>query len=131
MDALSLLRADHESVLGLFEVLDGAPKGTGAAESGLDTMVTNGVGPLGRESARSAEPLSTAKKAGSWAGPAFSCLNQLVATRCSWVNGLALSTLGLPPGLRCSPWFCRASLPSHCSAGFCTYCHFMPSGHGP
>lgn len=41
MDALSFLRADHESVLGMFEVLDGAPKGTGAVESGLQTMVTN------------------------------------------------------------------------------------------
>lgn len=41
MDALSFLRADHESVLGMFEVLDGAPKGTGAVESGLATMVTN------------------------------------------------------------------------------------------
>jgi hemerythrin-like domain-containing protein len=41
MDALSLLRADHESVLGMFEVLDGAPKGTGSVQSGLDTMVTN------------------------------------------------------------------------------------------
>ncbi len=41
MDALSFLRADHESVLGMFEVLDGAPAGTGAAQSGLGTMVTN------------------------------------------------------------------------------------------
>ncbi len=41
MDALSFLRADHESVLGMFEVLDGAPKGTGSIESGLATMVTN------------------------------------------------------------------------------------------
>ncbi len=41
MDALSFLRADHESVLGMFEVLDGAPKGTGSTQSGLDTMVTN------------------------------------------------------------------------------------------
>lgn len=41
MDALSFLRADHESVLGMFEVLDGAPRGTGAVESGLATMVTN------------------------------------------------------------------------------------------
>ncbi|MEZ0354673.1 hemerythrin domain-containing protein [Mycobacterium sp. SA01] len=41
MDALSFLRADHESVLGMFEVLDGAPIGNGAAQSGLGTMVTN------------------------------------------------------------------------------------------
>lgn len=41
MDALSFLRADHESVLGMFEVLDGAPKGTGSVQSGLGTMVTN------------------------------------------------------------------------------------------
>ncbi|GAY13767.1 hemerythrin domain-containing protein [Mycobacterium sp. shizuoka-1] len=41
MDALSFLRADHESVLGMFEVLEDAPKGTGSAHSGLDTMVTN------------------------------------------------------------------------------------------
>ncbi|WP_431238495.1 hemerythrin domain-containing protein [Mycolicibacterium aichiense] len=41
MDALSFLRADHESVLGMFEVLDGAPAGSGAAQSGLGTMVTN------------------------------------------------------------------------------------------
>lgn len=27
MDALSFLRADHESVLGMFEALDGAPTG--------------------------------------------------------------------------------------------------------
>ncbi len=41
MDALSFLRADHESVLGMFEVLAGAPKGTGSVQSGLATMVTN------------------------------------------------------------------------------------------
>ena len=41
MDALAFLRADHQSVLGMFEVLDGAPTGTGAVRSGLDTMVTN------------------------------------------------------------------------------------------
>lgn len=41
MDALTFLRADHQSVLGMFEVLDGAPAGSGAAESGLATMVTN------------------------------------------------------------------------------------------
>ena len=41
MDALTFLRADHQSVLGMLEVLDGAPQGSGAWESGLDTMVTN------------------------------------------------------------------------------------------
>jgi hemerythrin-like domain-containing protein len=41
MDALSFLRADHESVLGMLEVLDGAPTGKGAEVSGLATMVTN------------------------------------------------------------------------------------------
>lgn len=41
MDAFSFLRADHKSVLGMLEVLDGAPQGGGAHESGLDTMVTN------------------------------------------------------------------------------------------
>ena len=41
MDALSFLRADHQSVLGMFEALDGASTGTGAVESGLETMVTN------------------------------------------------------------------------------------------
>ncbi|MGV0850836.1 hemerythrin domain-containing protein [Mycolicibacterium phlei] len=41
MDALSFLREDHKSVLGMFEVLDGAPTGAGAADSGLKTMVTN------------------------------------------------------------------------------------------
>ena len=41
MDALTFLRQDHKSVLGMLEVLDGAPSGTGAAESGLSTMVTN------------------------------------------------------------------------------------------
>lgn len=41
MDALSFLREDHKSVLGMFEVLDGAPTGQGAADSGLKTMVTN------------------------------------------------------------------------------------------
>lgn len=41
MDALSFLRADHQSVLGLFEVLDGASSGAGAVESGLETLVTN------------------------------------------------------------------------------------------
>ncbi|OBF13606.1 hemerythrin domain-containing protein [Mycobacterium sp. ACS4331] len=41
MDALTFLRQDHKSVLGMLEVLDGAPSGTGAASSGLQTMVTN------------------------------------------------------------------------------------------
>jgi len=41
MDALTFLRQDHQSVLGMFEVLDGAPSGTGAEISGLRTMVTN------------------------------------------------------------------------------------------
>jgi hemerythrin-like domain-containing protein len=41
MDALTFLRQDHKSVLGMLEVLDGAPVGTGAASSGLATMVTN------------------------------------------------------------------------------------------
>lgn len=41
MDALTFLRQDHKSVLGMFEVLDGAPTGPGAQTSGLDTMVTN------------------------------------------------------------------------------------------
>jgi hemerythrin-like domain-containing protein len=41
MDALSFLREDHKSVLGMLEVLDGAPSGEGAASSGLKTMVTN------------------------------------------------------------------------------------------
>jgi hemerythrin-like domain-containing protein len=41
MDALTFLRQDHKSVLGMLEVLDGAPDGTGAKSSGLATMVTN------------------------------------------------------------------------------------------
>jgi hemerythrin-like domain-containing protein len=41
MDALTFLRQDHKSVLGMLEVLDGAPGGTGAHSSGLATMVTN------------------------------------------------------------------------------------------
>jgi hemerythrin-like domain-containing protein len=41
MDALTFLRQDHKSVLGMLEVLDDAPTGNGAQESGLDTMVTN------------------------------------------------------------------------------------------
>ncbi len=41
MDALTFLRQDHKSVLGMLEVLDEAPSGSGAALSGLDTMVTS------------------------------------------------------------------------------------------
>jgi hemerythrin-like domain-containing protein len=41
MDALTFLREDHKSVLGMLEVLDGAPSGSGAQNSGLETMVTN------------------------------------------------------------------------------------------
>jgi hemerythrin-like domain-containing protein len=41
MDALTFLRQDHKSVLGMLEVLDGAPEGSGAQSSGLATMVTN------------------------------------------------------------------------------------------
>jgi hemerythrin-like domain-containing protein len=41
MDALTFLRQDHKSVLGMLEVLDGAPSNTGAQISGLATMVTN------------------------------------------------------------------------------------------
>lgn len=41
MDALTFLRQDHKSVLGMLEVLDGAPTGSGAQTSGLETMVTN------------------------------------------------------------------------------------------
>lgn len=41
MDALTFLRQDHKSVLGMLEVLTDAPTGTGATSSGLSTMVTN------------------------------------------------------------------------------------------
>ena len=41
MDALTFLRQDHQSVLGMLEALDGAPSGSGAQSSGLKTMVTN------------------------------------------------------------------------------------------
>jgi hemerythrin-like domain-containing protein len=41
MDALTFLRQDHKSVLGMLEVLADAPAGTGAKSSGLSTMVTN------------------------------------------------------------------------------------------
>jgi len=41
VDAFTVLRNDHESVLGMFEVLDGAPQGSGAQLSGLGTMVTD------------------------------------------------------------------------------------------
>ena len=43
MDALTFLRQDHKSVLGMLEVLDEAPSGSGAEISGLETMVTNPV----------------------------------------------------------------------------------------
>jgi hemerythrin-like domain-containing protein len=41
MDALTFLRQDHKSVLGMLEVLEEAPSGSGADLSGLETMVTN------------------------------------------------------------------------------------------
>lgn len=41
MDAITFLRQDHKSVLGLFESLDGAPSGSGAEASGLETVVNN------------------------------------------------------------------------------------------
>jgi hemerythrin-like domain-containing protein len=41
MDALTFLRQDHKSVLGMLEVLDEAPSGSGAHISGLETIVTN------------------------------------------------------------------------------------------
>ncbi|OBG66854.1 hemerythrin domain-containing protein [Mycobacterium sp. E735] len=41
MDAITFLRQDHKSVLGLFETLDGAPSGSGAEASGLETFVNN------------------------------------------------------------------------------------------
>ncbi|MDM4141752.1 MULTISPECIES: hemerythrin domain-containing protein [Mycobacterium] len=41
MDAITFLRQDHKSVLGLLETLDGAPSGEGAQASGLETMVNN------------------------------------------------------------------------------------------
>ncbi|WP_197383205.1 hemerythrin domain-containing protein [Mycolicibacterium mengxianglii] len=41
MDALTFLRQDHKSVLGMLEVLNDAPTGPGAQASGLSTMVTN------------------------------------------------------------------------------------------
>lgn len=41
MDALTFLRQDHKSVLGMLEVMADAPTGTGAQSSGLSTMVTN------------------------------------------------------------------------------------------
>jgi len=41
MDALTFLRQDHKSVLGMLEVLDGAPSDDGSQVSGLQTMVTN------------------------------------------------------------------------------------------
>src|ERR1700722_7744097 len=41
MDALTFLRQDHKSVLGMLEVLDEAPSGSGAQASGLQTLGTN------------------------------------------------------------------------------------------
>ena len=41
MDALTFLRQDPKRVLGMLEVLNDAPVGTGAEHSGLSTMVTN------------------------------------------------------------------------------------------
>ncbi len=41
MDAITFLRQDHKSVLGLLESLDGAPSGSGAEASGLETVVNN------------------------------------------------------------------------------------------
>jgi hemerythrin-like domain-containing protein len=41
MDAITFLRQDHQSVLGLLETLDGAPSGSGAESSGLETVVNN------------------------------------------------------------------------------------------
>jgi hemerythrin-like domain-containing protein len=41
MDALTFLRADHESVLGMLEALDGALEGGDPQASGLGTMVTD------------------------------------------------------------------------------------------
>ncbi|MGZ3357306.1 MAG: hemerythrin domain-containing protein [Isosphaeraceae bacterium] len=41
MDALTFLRQQHESVLGMLEVLDVAPRGDGARVSGLETVVEN------------------------------------------------------------------------------------------
>ena len=41
MDAITFLRQDHKGVLGLFESLDGAPSGSGAEASGLETVVNN------------------------------------------------------------------------------------------
>lgn len=41
MDAITFLRQDHKSVLGLLETLDGAPSDAGAHASGLETTVNN------------------------------------------------------------------------------------------
>jgi hemerythrin-like domain-containing protein len=41
VDALTFLRGQHKSVLGMLEVLEGAPTGEGAHTSGLETMVEN------------------------------------------------------------------------------------------
>jgi hemerythrin-like domain-containing protein len=39
MDAITFLRQDHKSVLGLLETLDDAPSGSGSQASGLETTV--------------------------------------------------------------------------------------------
>src|SRR6202012_3037695 len=41
MDALTFLRQAHTSVLGMLEMLDEAPSGSGAQVSGLGTLGTN------------------------------------------------------------------------------------------
>lgn len=41
MDAITFLRQDHKSVLGMLEVLDDAPSDSGSQTSGLETMVNN------------------------------------------------------------------------------------------
>jgi hemerythrin-like domain-containing protein len=41
MDAVTFLRQDHKSVLGLLEVLEDAPSGSGSQVSGLEPYVTN------------------------------------------------------------------------------------------
>lgn len=40
MDALTFLRQDRKSVLGMLEELDEAPSGSGAQVSDLETMVS-------------------------------------------------------------------------------------------
>ena len=41
MDAITFLRQDHKSVLGMLEVLEDAPSGSGSQTSGLETMVNH------------------------------------------------------------------------------------------